>query len=62
MARRFERFTERDVLANTYTIIDSSLVITHTKTYEEYWNETMERLYMFVSDGEYPYSNVWRNK
>jgi hypothetical protein len=55
---RVKRFTRRDVFANTYTIINNKLVITHTKSFNEYWGDSMERMYKFIT-GDLNHNEIW---
>lgn len=46
---RVERFTERDVLSNKYTILNNKLIITHTKSLDEYMQEISTAIYKYLS-------------
>lgn len=58
---RVKRFTRRDVFSNTYTIIDGVLVITHTKSFMEYWDGSMKRMYDYISGKDVKLSDIWEN-
>jgi hypothetical protein len=48
---RVKPFTPRDVRCNKYTVIDGKLVITYTKTIDDYVEEVKKRMYDYIVGG-----------
>lgn len=50
---RVKPFTARDVRCNTYTIVNGKLVITYTKTIDDYIEEVKKGMYDYIVGGSY---------
>lgn len=46
---RVKPFTERDVRSNKYTIVNNRLIITYTKTFDDYVNEINSVIYRYLT-------------